>query len=250
MKAVILCAGYATRLYPLTLDKPKCLLPVSGKPVLNYAIEKIGKVKEIDEILIVTNDKFYMDFVWWFNQNKENFKKPVKIVNDGTTTNETRLGGLGDLWFAIEKEKINDDFLVILGDNLFGSDLDKIVDFFRDKKNMVVGVYDLKSLEKARKFGVLEVENNEIISMEEKPENPKSTLISTGIYVFKKENIKDIEEYMKTDNSKDGPGYLIMYFLSKGKKLYSFKLDGKWYDIGSKETYDEANENWENNSGN
>ncbi|MEK6898134.1 MAG: nucleotidyltransferase family protein [Nanoarchaeota archaeon] len=244
MKAVILCAGYATRLYPLTLSTPKSLLPVAGKPLLNYIMEKIEKINEIDEISIVTNDKFYMQFVWWLNQNKKDFRKSIEIINDNTTSNETRLGGIGDLWFAIEKKSITDKLLVVLGDNLFDSDLSEIVDFFEEKNKCIVGVYDLKNKENAKKFGVINVDdNNKIISFEEKPENPKSTLISTGIYLFTKKDLKKIQEYMKTENPKDGPGYLIRHLISH-EEIFAFKLEGKWYDIGSKETYEEIKDNW------
>ncbi len=238
MKCIILCSGYATRLYPLTLNTPKPLLPIKGKPILNYLVENALRIKDIDEIFIVSNDKFYNNFVEW--KNSSGFGKKITIINDNTKTNETRLGGIGDLWFAIEKEKIEDDVLLLLGDNYFDFDLNKIVDFFKKINKNVIGLKDIKDLNKSRNFGVLEVdEKNKIVSFEEKPEKPKSSLVSTGVYVYSKENLKKIEEYMKTDNPQDGPGYLIPYFMSF-QDVYGFIVDGFWYDIGSKESYEEV----------
>lgn len=239
MKAIILCAGYATRLYPLTLDKPKPLLPIKGKPLLNYTIEKLEKVPDINEIFIVTNDKFYNSFLEWV-QSLNSSK--IKIVNDQTKSNEDRLGGLGDLNLVLEKENIDDDLMVIAGDNLFESDLNEIVGFFKEKRQNVIGLYDFGDISKAGNFGVLEIDSdNKIVSYEEKPENPKSSLISTAVYLYTKEELGKIREYMKTDLPKEGPGYLIPYFM-KSQDVYGFVFEGKWWDIGSKETYEEVNQ--------
>ncbi len=246
MKAIVLCAGYATRLYPLTLDKPKSLLQIKGEPLLNFIIRKIEEIGEIEEIFIVTNDKFNPQFSEWLNENEKTFRKKIKIINDGTNSNDDRLGGIGDLDFAIKKENIDDNLLVVLGDNLFDSDLNGIVDFFREKNKNTVGVYELKNKEEAKKFGVLELKGDRIVSIEEKPENPKSTFISTGIYLFRREDVKKIGDYMKAPLPKDGPGYLVNYFLSFDE-VNAFVLDGVWHDIGSKETYDNVNKTWKQN---
>ena len=239
MKCVILCAGYATRLYPLTLNTPKPLLEVKGKPLLNYMVDNALNVGVVDEIFIVTNNKFYEHFLKW----KDDFypDENIAIVNDETKSNEDRLGGLGDLKLVLNTEEIEDDLLLLLGDNLFDFDLGKIVQFFNDKKKNVIGLYDLKDFENASNFGVLETdESGRIISFEEKPEEPKSTLISTGIYVYSKDELSKIYDYMKTGKPKEGPGYLIPYFM-QSQDVYGFVLDGKWHDIGSKETYEEVN---------
>lgn len=239
MKCVILCAGYATRLYPLTLNTPKPLLNVRGKPVLNYTIDKILRINDIDEIFIVTNDKFYNNFISW----KDKFypARKIQIINDKTTNNEDRLGGIGDLKLVLDKERISDDLFVLAGDNFFDFDLNKFLDFFREKKKATIGLYNLGDISKAKKFGILELDrNNKIISFEEKPEKPKSTLISTALYFFTKEELKKIHEYMKTNNPKEGPGYLIPYFL-KSQDVYGYVFKGEWYDIGTKEIYEEVN---------
>jgi glucose-1-phosphate thymidylyltransferase len=239
MKCVILCSGYATRLYPLTLNKPKPLLPIKGKPILDYLVKKVEKIEDIDEIFVVSNEKFYNSFLKW--RNSVNCRKKIKIINDKTSTNETRLGGVGDLVFAIEKENIKEDLLVLLGDNYFNFDLNKIIDFFKEKKSNVIGLFYIKETNKCKNFGILQMnKKNQIISFEEKPENPKSHLISAGIYVYSKKELKKIKEYLKTESCKEGPGYLIPYF-KKFQKVYGFVLEGFWYDIGDKETYGEVN---------
>jgi len=239
MKCVILCAGYATRLYPLTLNTPKPLLDVRGKPVINYLIEGILRIKDIDEIFVATNDKFYNNFVSW----KDKFypAQRIHIVNDKTKNNEDRLGGLGDLKLVLDEERISDDLFVLAGDNFFNFDLNKFLGFFREKKRNTIGLYNLKDISKAKEFGILELDrDNRIISFEEKPQKPKSTLISTALYLFTKEELKKIQEYMKTSSPKEGPGYLIPYFL-KSQDVYGYVFDGEWYDIGTKEIYEEVN---------
>lgn len=238
MKCIILCAGYATRLYPLTLDAPKPLLNVKGKPLLDYIIERVDKIYDVDEIFIVTNDKFYRNFLEW--KKNQNFSRSIKVINDMTSSNEDRLGALGDLNFVLENENINDDVLVIAGDNLFDFNLNEFVDFFKTKQKNTIGLHDVKDVNKAKRFGVIAVDKDDkIFSFEEKPENPKSTLISTAIYLYFKDEIGKIREYMKTEGSKEGPGYLIPYFLSS-QDVFGFVFDGEWHDIGSKEVYEKV----------
>jgi len=234
MKGVILCAGYATRLYPLTLNKPKALLEIRGKPLLTDIVERIPN--EIEKIYIVSNDKFYYSFVWWLENLKSEFKEKIEIINDETSTNENRLGGIGDLNFVIESKQIDDDILVILGDNYFNFNLDNFINFFKKVGGTVLGVVSLDK-EQAKSFGVVEIADDKISSFEEKPENPKSNLVSTGLYIFTKEDLKEIKEYMKTNLNKDGPGYLIKYFVGI-KNVYAYKFDGWWIDIGSIEEYE------------
>jgi len=243
MKAVVLCAGYATRLYPLTEEKPKALLLVKGKPILSYIVEKLNRIEGIDNIFIVSNDRFYTHFKLWLEKQDETTKNKTKIVNDETTGNENRLGAIGDLRLIIQKENIDDDILVVLGDNLFDANLNEMADFFKKIRETTVGVYDVKKFEEAKKFGIVKIENGKIISFEEKPENPKSTLSSMGIYIYTKSDLGKIKEYMKTDNSKDGPGHLVKYLMSI-KDVYAFQFRERWFDIGSKESYEEVNRIW------
>ncbi|MDD5700329.1 MAG: nucleotidyltransferase family protein [Candidatus Nanoarchaeia archaeon] len=235
MKAVILCAGYATRLYPLTLDRPKPLLPIRNRAVLDYIIDRLPK--SVNKTFVVSTDKFYKDFLEWGKDKKE-----VTILNDGTSTNETRLGGIGDLWLAIEKEKIDEDILVILGDNLFDFNLDEFSEFAAKINETAIGVCEVNG-DDIRKFGVVEISGSKIVSFEEKPEKPRSNLASTGIYFFTRKDLARIRDYMKTNEPKDGPGYLIKYFYAR-YGVHAFALKGRWFDIGSKETYYKLNETW------
>jgi len=240
MECVILCAGYATRLYPLTLDKPKALLPINGTPLLSHIIKKIPE--SIENITIVSNEKFFPHFCSW----AETHPRKTYILNDRTSSNESRLGGIGDLFFAIENKPINDNLLVILGDNFFDFDLENFINFFNSVNCTTLGVCSLKDQD-LRNLGVVEVSEGKIISFEEKPINPKSELAAIGIYAFTRNDLLFIREYMKTELPKDGPGFLIKYFLSR-KSVHSFIFKGNWFDIGSKEIYsrinNELNDTW------
>lgn len=238
MKVIILCAGYAVRLYPLTLNKPKALFPIRNKVLLDYIIEKIPQ--EFNEILVVSNDKFYKNFLEW----SEQYGDRIKLINDGTARDEDRLGGIGDLFFAIKEEKIDDDILVILGDNLFDFELSTLIDFFKRHKNTMLAVTRFEGLDQLRKLGIVEVKDEKMISFEEKPQEPKSNLASTGLYIFTRNDLKKIEEYMKTDKPKDAPGYLVEDFFKNGQEIYVYTLEGRWYDIGSKEIYEEVKDSW------
>ncbi|PJE81231.1 hypothetical protein COU58_03580, partial [Candidatus Pacearchaeota archaeon CG10_big_fil_rev_8_21_14_0_10_32_42] len=199
MKCVLLCVGYTPWLYPLTLNKPKALLEIRGKPLLDYTIERIPN--EIEKIYIVTNDKFYYNFIWWLEKLKSKAKDKIEIINDETSTNESRRGGIGGLNFVIESKQIDDDILVVLGDNYFNFNLSELINFFKKVEDTTLGVVSLDR-EQAKNFGVVEIVDDKILSFEEKPENPKSNLVSTGLYIFTKEDLKEIKEYMKTDLNK------------------------------------------------
>ncbi|MBI4116917.1 hypothetical protein HY449_04195 [Candidatus Pacearchaeota archaeon] len=165
------------------------------------------------------------------------FKKSVEIVNDGTNSNDDRLGGIGDLDFAISGKKIDDDILVVLGDNYFEFNLNDAVEFFKKRNECVLAIKDIGSLKEAKKFGVVRAENGKIISFVEKPENPDSSHVSTGIYIFPRKDINLIREYMETGLPKDGPGFLIHHFL-KLQDVFAFPLEGFWHDIGDMKTYE------------
>jgi len=190
MKAVVLAAGYAIRLYPLTENQPKPLLNVGDKPIVEHIIDKIQELKEVDEVFVVTNHKFYPMFNGWLNDYKTD--KKIKIINDGTLRNEDRLGAVGDLAFVLNEEGIKNDVLMIAGDNLFGFSLGRFLGFFTEKKSSVIAFCDLKEKEKvANKFGVGVLdEDKRIVDFEEKPSEPRSTLATTCCYIFSKVDIE------------------------------------------------------------
>ena len=196
MKAVILAADYATRLYPHTLNFPKPLLSIAGKPLLQHIVEQITVLSEVDEIYIVTNNKFFQHFVNW----KENFScnTSIVIVNDQTTSPENRLEAIGDLNFVIENQQVDDDVLVVGGDNLFDGGLDYFLDFFNNKGSTIL-LKDVLSKELASLYGIVSLNNeNKITSFVEKPSNPESTLASTLIYALKKEHLHFVKKSLLT----------------------------------------------------
>ena len=238
MDAIILAAGYATRLYPLTENTPKPLLYVAGKPIIEHIISKLEKIKSIDKIYIVTNDRFKQHFKKWlagFDADKS-----IEIINDGTKSNEDRLGALGDVNFVINTKNIDNDVIIVAGDNLFDVSLIDVVNFFKKRKSNVIVLHDVNDFELAKYYGVVEVSNNLVVNFKEKPPNPISTLVSTGIYLFSKKTISLIEKYIAQGNNPDKTGSFIEW-LHKRKAVYSYVTDKKWYDIGSVEQLEKAN---------
>ena len=244
MKLLILVAGYAVRLQPLTLNTPKPLLPVGGKKMIDRIIDRTAPINSIDAIHVVSNHKFFQNFVEWQKSHKDGVK--ILLVDDGTETNDTRLGAIRDMELAIREGSIDDDLLVIAGDNLFEMDLNKFLKFAKDHNDGVsVALYDVGSIEAAKKFGVVRIDNDgKVAEFEEKPENPKSTLISTGIYYFPKEKLASLRKYVNSQNAKlDSPGYYIGW-LSANDKVYGFPFSDRWYDIGDLQSYRKADEEY------
>jgi glucose-1-phosphate thymidylyltransferase len=236
MKAIILAAGFATRLYPITENKAKPLLEIKGKPIIDYIVEKIKELP-IDEIIVITNNKFYNDFLAWKDKKAEEETKNIKILNDGVNSEQEKLGSIGDLLFTIDKEKINEDLLVISGDNLFECSLKEAYDLFKKENKDLSIFYDIQKIEEAKRFGVALVENNLIIDFQEKPSQPKSTLCSASTYFYKKETLNLIKEFTKEEN-KDYPG-LLMQYLYKKVPIYAYIVE-KWLDIGTEQALEQA----------
>lgn len=244
MKAIILAAGYATRLYPLTQDKPKALLPVAGRPMLNRILEKIENIADLDGVYVVTNDRFYQHFVDW--KNDLQYAKPVMIVNDNTTSNDDRLGAIGDLMLVLKQETIDDDVMVIAGDNLFEFAVQDLVSFAQQKATTTIAVHDIKHKEKAANtFGVLELdETAKVIGFEEKPAQPKTSIISTACYYFPQNKIQRIDDFLKEIPKPDNTGDLIRW-LSENDTVHGWIFSDAWFDIGSHEDYDQVNKLYE-----
>ena len=243
MKVLILAAGYATRLYPLTKDKAKPLLPIKGRPIINFIIKGIEPLDEVDKIYVVTNQKFYDIFCQWRDDYR--FDKEIEIINDETLQDETKLGAIGDIDYVIKKRDIKDDLLIVAGDNLFNFNLTE----FRDKAKKVapavsLGIYDVKEKELAKLYGVVSLnDNNQILELQEKPKMPKSSLIAVGVYLIPKEKLGLIHNYLGEGNTPDEPGYFIRWLCQKDR-VYGIPLVGEWFDIGSLESYHKANEVW------
>jgi len=241
MKALILAAGYATRLYPLTKEYPKPLLKVGKRPIINYIIDKLQAIDDIDEIIVVTNSKFMPKFKKW--RSRLHSKKPVSLIDDLTKSLDDRRGAIGDMNFAVNKKRLKGDLLVMGGDNLFGSELNEFLSFAKVKSSPVIGVYNIKDKLEARKYGVIRMDRvNKLIDFKEKPKNPKSTLVAMCLYYFPKGKLKLIKEYLKDKKDKyDATGFYIDW-LRKKVPVYGFVFDGFWYDIGEHKFYREANQ--------
>jgi glucose-1-phosphate thymidylyltransferase len=240
MKVLILAAGYATRLYPLTRTFPKALLKVDNKSIIEHIIDKVNRVELVDEIIIVTNNKFIKVFKNW--KRKLGKEKPLTLVNDLTRANETRRGAIGDLNFAINKRKIKDDLLVIGGDNLFDGRLEDFLTFARfRKKSPVIGVYGLKNKSHANKYGVIKLDkSNRVADFQEKPDKPRSNLVGMCLYYFPKDRLGLIQEYLnKKKLLRDATGYYIDW-LRRRVTVYGFVFKGSWFDIGDHKYYQEA----------
>ena len=231
MKAIILAGGYATRLRPLTDDLSKCLLPVGGRPMVDWILERIEEVDEVDEVHVVTNSRFARDFQHWAM-----FKDGVTVHDDGTQTNEDRLGAIGDIAFTLERAAIDDDVLVIAGDNLFDYDLQDFVDFWRAKGvASAVAVRDVGDLQLASQYGVVDVGGDDrILSFVEKPESPASTLCATATYLYHREHLPLVARYIAEGNPPDQSGSFVEWLQAR-EPVYAFWFTGVWLDIGDKE---------------
>lgn len=246
MKLLILAAGYATRLRPLTDNQAKPLLPVAGRPMIDHVIEKlVGKLPSgagsiIDEIHVVTNNKFTPHFTKWAQEHGGTYAgRPLRVWNDGTLTNEDRLGAIGDIKFVLDQTKLDDDLIIVAGDNLFSDDLSEYVKVARDK-GILVGVYDVKDLQEIRKYNNLGLDaSGRITFFEEKPQEPKSTITAIALYHYPRTALPLIQKYIAEGNNPDQPGRLVQWLYPR-VPCYTYEIKGQWLDIGSKETYEEA----------
>ena len=242
MKVIILAAGYATRLYPLTLTQPKPLLPVAGKPMVEYVLDNLAPIGGIDRVYVVTNAKFAGHFQKWSdNYRATKSKMNFTIVNDGSTDDSNKLGAIGDINYVIEKEKVDDDIIIVAGDNLFSDKLGDFGKFIREKNAPVLALYDVGNLEEIKKYNSITIDGQgKITFFEEKPKNPQSTLTGIALYFYPRATIPLIKQYIAEGNNPDQPGRLVQWLYPR-TAVYTWRVPGLWFDIGSKETLEEAN---------
>jgi glucose-1-phosphate thymidylyltransferase len=238
MKAIILAAGYATRLRPLTDSIAKQLLPIGGRPMMDWVSDKVEELT--DEIHVVTNSRFSGDFERWASG-----RDAVTVHDDGTTSNDDRLGAIRDIEFVLERAGEDDDLLVIAGDNLFDFSLVDFAEFWRGKGTAsAVAVYDCADLELATHYGVVEVgEDDRVVSFEEKPSEPRSTLVATAAYLYHREHLPLLGRYLAEGNSPDQPGRLVAW-LCEREPVYGSRFAGPWHDVGNPEQLLEADNLW------
>jgi glucose-1-phosphate thymidylyltransferase len=237
MKALILGAGYAVRLRPLTLNKAKPLLAVGGRPMIDYVVEKIDELEQVDRLYVVVNDRFFDDFRRWAQEAPTS--KPVVLVNDGSTEDENRLGAVADIHFVIATENIADDLLVVGGDNLFDFGLRDFASFFLEK-GTAVGLHICDDPRLVKKLSVVELDDSQrIVSFREKPETADSNLVAICLYLFEKTSLPLLKEYLGEGGKRDAPGYYIEW-LHRRIPVYGKVMEGAWYDIGDEQAYREA----------
>jgi glucose-1-phosphate thymidylyltransferase len=237
MKALILAAGYATRLYPLTINRPKPLLPVGEKPLIDYIMDKLEDIEEIDEVYVVTNSRFFQQFQEWAANHRSS--KKITIIDDKTHSNEERLGAIGDIQLVIDKVKLYDDLLIVAGDNLFSFKMKNFIDFAKTHTpSCSIVLHNIGLKEEAKKYGVVTIDSNgKLLTFNEKPTEPESPLVAICIYYFPKEKLTRVSEYLKQSKHKDAPGNYISW-LVKNDEVYGFIFDEEWYDIGDKNIYE------------
>lgn len=242
MKVLILAAGYATRLYPLTLTQPKPLLPVAGQPMIEYVLDNLAPIGGIDRVYVVTNAKFARHFEDWSkNYRATKSKLDFTIINDGSTDDSNKLGAIGDMHLVITKEKVDDDLIVVAGDNLFSETLKDFGRFCREKNAPVLAVYDVGNLQEITKYNSISIDSSDKITFfEEKPKNPTSTLTGIALYYYPKSALPLIKQYVAEGNNPDQPGRLVQWLYTR-TPVYTWRVPGIWFDIGSKETLAEAN---------
>ena len=236
MDCVILAAGYATRLYPLTENMPKPLLEIKGKTILDWLVDDISSSGEVDRFIVVSNHKFAEHFKKWADSKPQN----IEVLDDGTTSNETRLGAVCDVQLAIENFGLSDDTMVIAGDNVLDFSLCRFIEFFKKSGTSAVMRYFENDENRLKRGGVLSINDNGIITeMEEKPENPKSNWLCPPFYIYKKEDVPKVKEGLLDGCGKDAPGSFIAW-LCKKSPVSAMEMPGRRYDIGTVESYREV----------
>ena len=243
MKVIILAAGYATRLYPLTLTQPKPLLRVAGKPMIEYVLDNLAPIDGIDRVFVVTNAKFASHFQTWADQYQSHSPKlAFTIVNDGSTDDSNKLGAIGDLHLVLTREKVTDDVIVVAGDNLFSQPLGTFGNYCREKQAPVLALYDVGDLEQIKKYNSISLDGKgQITFFEEKPKQPTSTLTGIALYYYPRSILPRIQDYVAEGNNTDQPGRLVQWLYSR-TPVFTWKVPGLWFDIGSKKTLEEANQ--------
>jgi glucose-1-phosphate thymidylyltransferase len=236
MKALILAAGYATRLKPLTDHTAKPLLPVGGRPMIDYICDKVAELTEVDGVHVVTNQRFAPSFETWARA-----RGGVTVHDDGTTSNDDRLGAIGDIQFTIDRAGIDDDLLVIAGDNLFDFSLVDFVGFWRGKADgNAVALYRCRDPELVKQYSIVELDaRDRLTAFIEKPQAPTSDLVAIAMYLYRRADLGLVRRYLDEGNKKDQPGNLVAWMVPR-VPVYGFRFDGGWLDIGDRSQLTEA----------
>jgi glucose-1-phosphate thymidylyltransferase len=234
MKCLILAAGYATRLYPLTENFPKPLLKVGDKTILDWLVDDISSSGEVDEFVVISNHRYYCHFTDWAKGKREK----ITVLDDGTDTNENRLGAVKDVEFAIKKLSVNDDILIIAGDNVLDFSLTDFVSYAKAKGASSIMRYFEPDEKRLTKCGVVTVDSSDkILYLEEKPAVPKSNWCAPPFYYYVKEDVAKIPRAIDDGCGTDAPGSLVSWMCGESP-MYAMEMKGKRYDIGNLESYE------------
>jgi glucose-1-phosphate thymidylyltransferase len=235
VKALILAAGYATRLYPLTHEQPKHLLEVGGKPILERLLDQLP-LDELDTLYVVTNAKFAARFREWAEPQPAR----IEVIDDGTISEEDKLGAIGDLELVIRSKELDDDLVVAAGDSLFTERLDDFTRFSVERGGAAIAVYEVDELEEMKRLSSVGVDEDfRVVSMEEKPERPTSKLAGIALYFYPRSVLPLVGEYLRDGNNPDQPGRFVEWLYTR-TPVYAWRVPGRWVDIGTPETLAEA----------
>lgn len=238
MKNIVIAAGYATRLGDLTKNFPKPLLKIGNNTILGRMLDDIDRIPEIDEHIIISNHKFASIFEQWAAE--QHYSKPITVIDDGTSTNDTRLGAVCDLLFAMEKLHIDDDMLVVAADNLLFFSFAEFVDFARRKDSSCIMCHEQPSVEKLQRTGVVVLDDaNRVLNMEEKPQVPKSHWAVPPFYIYLRKDLELVRHSVENGCGKDAPGNLAHYMVDN-TVMHAWPMSAGRFDIGSLDTYYEA----------
>lgn len=242
MKGILLAAGYATRLYPLTKDRPKALLPVGGRPILDYIVDEMNTLQELDQIIVISNHRFASQLQEWAVSRNllQPVDKQIVVIDDMTTSDEDKLGAIGDISFCIDEMEIDDDVVIIAGDNLFTYRLADACEAFKRSNSDTILIQNLPPQEDPRRFAIVSTDAEGFVTdMVEKPEQPASRLAAYATYFYKRETLPLIREYLVSGNKPDAPGNFPAW-LHKLRPVYAYEFDGVCIDIGTPESYEDV----------
>ena len=238
MKSIVIAAGYATRLGELTRNFPKPLLKIGSSTILDRMLADIDQIPDIDEHIIITNHKFAQIFEDW--KAASQFSKPITIIDDGTSTNDTRLGAVCDLLFALDRLSIDDDLLVVAADNILFFSFQEFVDFAKAKQTSCIMCHEQPELAKLQRTGVVVLDDNDkVLNMEEKPQEPKSHWAVPPFYIYLQKDLDLIRHSVENGCGKDAPGNLAHYMVDH-TDIHAWHMSAGRFDIGSLDTYREA----------
>jgi len=236
MKAVVLAGGYATRLWPITEHRPKMFLPVGENTVIDEIFEDFEADDRVDEVFVSTNERFADTFEEYLSESP--FEKPTLSVEE-TVAEDEKFGVVGALEQLVDREGVDDDLVVVAGDNLISFDLSEFADFFESKGTPTLAAYDVEDRERAKSYGLVELDGDEVVNFQEKPDDPKSTLVSIACYAFPAETLPDLSTYLSNGNNPDEPGWFLQWLQGRGP-VHAFTFDGAWFDIGTADSYLDA----------